>query len=37
MGLWLNGCRIPLETSDKVGGTTTNPARTAAADVVTGP
>lgn len=37
MGLWLNGCRIPLETTDKVGGiTTTNPAGTAVAGV-TGP
>lgn len=30
MGLWLNGCRVPLETTDKVGGTTTtNPAGSA--------
>jgi hypothetical protein len=27
MGLWLNGCRVPLETTDKVSRTTTtNPA-----------
>lgn len=27
MGLWLNGCRVPLETTDKVSKTTTsNPA-----------
>jgi hypothetical protein len=27
MGLWLNGCGVPLETTDKVGETTTsNPA-----------
>jgi hypothetical protein len=38
MGLWLNGCRIPLETTDKVGGiTTTNPAGTAVGNVPTGP
>jgi hypothetical protein len=24
MGLWLNGCRVPLETTDKVSRTTTN-------------
>ncbi|MGA9674628.1 MAG: carboxymuconolactone decarboxylase family protein [Mycobacterium sp.] len=32
MGLWLNGCRIPLETTDKVGAKTTNPAGTSVTD-----
>ena len=30
MGLWLNGCRVPLETTDKVDKTTkSNPAGSA--------
>ena len=32
MGLWLNGCRVPLETTDKVGGRDTNPAGTSVKD-----
>lgn len=33
MGLWLNGCRVPLETTDKIGGRDTNPAGTSAQTV----
>ena len=34
MGLWLNGCRVPLETTYKVGGkTATNPAGTVEGNV----
>ena len=35
MGLWLNGCRVPLETTDKIGGRDTNPAGTSAETVST--
>lgn len=35
MGLWLNGCRVPLETTDKIGGRNTNPAGTSAQAVST--
>ena len=27
MGLWLNGCRVPLETTDKIGGRDHQPGR----------
>ena len=33
MALWLNGCRVPLETTDKIGGRDTNPAGTSAQTV----
>ncbi|CAM5687045.1 carboxymuconolactone decarboxylase family protein [Mycolicibacterium aubagnense] len=33
MGLWLNGCRVPLETTDKIGSRDTNPAGTSAQTV----
>lgn len=36
MALWLNGCRVPMETTDKVGERATNPAGTSARTVSAG-